>query len=342
MLDTVGQRNALLGAIERARDSSVIAYFLHDNAVIADDALPQLYDKLFALGRRERIDLLLYARSGVTEVCWRVLNLLREYCDHLGVIVAPRVQGAGTLLALGADEIVMGPLSEVGGLDSFRKHPLLPKDELGQSLPASFGEIKGLFAFLREWGLGNRDRGSVVGGRSGGKGGGSEEGLESLAGWLGQIHPLVIAHLQEADALSRHVTRKALRMHMSEEDEEKVEQIVEMFNGGFHSPLYTTGRGELAGMGLPVVEADRELWSSVWGLAQLYQSELYIDKPEPTNPGAMFRYVCVIETVGRSTGLRQMYTQVEGQERALQMRWETAIKGPGPGPSFGPGGMSNN
>jgi hypothetical protein len=56
----------------------------------------------------------------------------------------------------------------------------------------------------------------------------------------------------------------------------------------------------------------------------------------------MFRYVCLIETVGRTTGLRQVFTHVDGQERPLQMGWETAIKGPGPGPSFGPGGLSNN
>ena len=126
MLETVSQRNALLTSIERARGSSVIAYMLHDNAMIADDALPQIYDKLQAIGRRERIDLLLYARGGVTEVAWRLLNLLRDYCDHLGVIVGTRVHGAAALLALGADEILMGPLSELGSVEGVRRHPLMP------------------------------------------------------------------------------------------------------------------------------------------------------------------------------------------------------------------------
>src|SRR5438128_9899903 len=144
MLDSVVQRNTLVASIEKARNSTVIAYILHDNAVIADDALPQIYDKLQALKHRERIDLLLYTRTGVTEVCWRLLNLLREHCDHLGIIIGTRVQGAGALLALGADEIVMGPLSEIGGLEGIRKHPLLPRDELDQPIPVSLGEIKGL------------------------------------------------------------------------------------------------------------------------------------------------------------------------------------------------------
>ena len=57
-------------------------------------------------------------------------------------------------------------------------------------------------------------------------------------------------------------------------------------------------------------------------------------KIDPTTSahGNFYRYVCLIESIGRTTGLRQMFTHVEGQERPLQMGWETAVKGPGPGP----------
>jgi hypothetical protein len=164
-----------------------------------------------------------------------------------------------------------------------------------------------------------------------------------MAGALFQhVHPLVIAQLQQSDTLSREVTRKALRLHMHPENASQVEQVVDMFNGGFHSHFYTVSARELVEMGLPVTEAGGELWSSVWSLAQLYQASLYTERPDPSAPGAFFRYVCVIESIGRSTGLRQVFTQVEGQERVLQVRWETAIRSPGPGPSFGPGGSSNN
>lgn len=330
MLDTVVQRNALLTSIEKARGSTVIAYMLHDSAVIADDALPQIYDKLHAIGKNERIDLLLYTRGGITEVCWRLLNLLREYCGHLGVIVGTRVQGAGAVLALGADEIVMGPLSEVGGIEALRKHPLLPRDELNQPMPVSLSEIKGLMRFLASYGGQAADK--------------SDQSLkpEMLSALLQQIHPLAIANLQQADTLARDVARRAMQTHMHSEDDAKVERLVDLFNGGFHSPMYTAGRNELREAGLPVTDADDELWSSIWGLVQLYQATIYNDRPDPATPGAFFRYVCLVESAGRTTGLRQSFTQVDGQERVLQIRWETAIKGPGPGPSYGPGGMSNN
>lgn len=321
MLDTVQQRNGHLAAIEKARDSSVVAYSLHDSAMVADDAMPQLYDKLQAWGHRPRIDLLLYARGGISEAVWRVLNLLRQNCDHLGLIVGTRVHGAASLLALGADEIVMGPLSELGGIETPLKHMLLPHDELGQTLPVTWSEIKNLLSNV---------------------GANQVQATSSDLTVYNFIHPLAIAHLQQSDLLNRDLTRKALAMSMPDAEEGQTSRIVDLFNGGFHSPLYTASRAELEGIGLPVVNADEALWRHIWEVAQLYQATIYNDRPDPTNPGALYRYVCVIETIGRSTGLRQQFTQSEGTERILQIGWETAVKGPGPGPNIGPGGMSNN
>jgi hypothetical protein len=307
----------------------LIAYMLHDNAMIADDALPQLYDKLQTLGRKSQIDLLLMTRGGVTEVCWRALNLLREYCDHLAVIVGTRVLGAGTLLALGADEIVMGPLSEMGSMEQARKHPLMPRDDAGQPLPVTLGELRAL---------------GLQGGKHKGESGASGAGPQSLTfdSLYQYVHPLVIGNLLQAEALSRDVTRKALSMHIPADDEDKIERLVDLFNGGFYSPAYTASRAELQDAGLPVMVPEKELWGQIWGLVQLYQASLYNDRPDQSAPGTFFRYVCLIESQGRSTGLRQAFAHVDGQERVVQMGWETAIKGPGPGPSIGPGGMSNN
>lgn len=317
MLDNVAQRNSLIASIEKARGSTVIAYMLHDNAMIADDALPQLYDKLQALGRRGQIDLLLLARGGVAEVCWRALNLLREYCDHLAVIVGPRVMGASTLLALGADEIVMGPLSELGSMEQARKHPLIPRDDANQPLPVTLGE-------LRMLGVGKSGDADIP------------------ASLYQYVNPLVIANLLQADALSRDVTRKALSMHIPADDTDKIERLVDLFNGGFYSPAYTASRVELQNAGLPVTVPERDVWNQMWSLIQLYQGALYNDRPDQSTPGTFYRYVCIIEAIGRSTGLRQVFAHVDGQERVVQMGWETAVKGPGPGPSMGPGGMSNN
>jgi hypothetical protein len=75
---------------------------------------------------------------------------------------------------------------------------------------------------------------------------------------------------------------------------------------------------------------------------QLYHSTIYNERSDPVAPGALYRYVCMIESVGRCSGLHQTFMQTETGERVVQIGWETAIKGPGPGPNIGAGGMSNN
>jgi hypothetical protein len=269
----------------------------------------------------------------------------------------------------------MGPLSELGGMEPIRRHPLLPRDEAGQPLPISLGEIRALMQFLSDHSASGvaadenpvtTDDSSVLDEAAGKErprttkakvafepdvqaqvSTGAGQRMPQLhpsvlTTLLHQIHPLVIAHLQQNDTLSREISEKALRLHLHAEDPERIRRLVDLFNGGFHSPLYTASRAELVDAGLPVVTPDKELWGSIWGLVQLYQATLYSDRPEASAPGAFFRYVCLLEAVGRLTGLRQTFTQSDGQERVLQIRWDTAIRGPGPGPSFGPGGRSNN
>ena len=324
MLETVQQRNTHLTAIERARNSAVIAYVLHDNAMVADDALPQIYDKLQALGRRDRIDLLLHARGGIAEAAWRLLNLVRDYCDHLGVIVGTQVHGPAALLALGADEIVMGPLAELGSVELPRKHPLLPRDDHGQIVPAMWSEIARLLG-LPNAGPGTGEIGGTV--------------PDSIYSY---IHPLALGSIQQSDRLNRALTRKALEMHASVDDSLQIDRIVDLFNGGFHSPLYTANRDELRELGLSVTRADDTLWKHIAEVVQHYHSTIYSERSDPVSPGALYRYVCMIESVGRCSGLHQTFMQTEAGERVVQIGWETAVKGPGPGPNMGPGGMSNN
>jgi hypothetical protein len=321
MLETVQQRNTHLTAIERARNSAIIAYVLHDNAMVADDAIPQIYDKLQALGRRERIDLLLHARGGVAEAAWRVLNLLRDYCDFLGVIVGTQIHGPASLLALGADEIVMGPLAELGSVELPRKHPLLPRDDKGQIVATTWSEITAL--------LGTQEP------RPGtGEEGGKQDTYRPLAtpdAVYNYIHPLALASMQQADRLNRDLTRKALEMHASIDDSLQTDRIVDLFNGGFHSPLYTANRDELRELGLSVTRADDTLWKHIAEVVQLYHATIYNERSDPMAPGALYRYVCMIESVGRCSGLHQTFTQTETGERVVQIGWETAVKGPGPG-----------
>jgi ClpP class serine protease len=50
-------------------------------------------------------------------VPWRLISLFREYAAKVAVLLPYRAYSAATLLALGADEIVMHPFAEMGPID---------------------------------------------------------------------------------------------------------------------------------------------------------------------------------------------------------------------------------
>ncbi len=83
---------------------------------IGRDAVRPMYDHVRALGFEgvPRIDLFLYSQGGVVDVPWRMVTMLREYCQELNVLVPYKAHSAATPIALGANQIVMGKKRELG------------------------------------------------------------------------------------------------------------------------------------------------------------------------------------------------------------------------------------
>src|ERR1700687_5198184 len=107
----------------------VIAYFLEDGFMLADEQMLLLYEHLRRIGKQKRLGLWLYSRGGASEVPWKVVSLIREFSDSLQVLIAYRASSAATVIALGADQIVMTEMAELGPIDPSRWHPLLPQAE---------------------------------------------------------------------------------------------------------------------------------------------------------------------------------------------------------------------
>ena len=97
----------------------VIAYVTSSRqgsqAGIAGDIVPELLMQLDALpaGTKE-LDLLLVSNGGDPTVAWRVVSLIRERVAKLSVLIPQAAFSAATLIALGADEIVMHPHGNLG------------------------------------------------------------------------------------------------------------------------------------------------------------------------------------------------------------------------------------
>lgn len=65
-----------------------------------------------------KLDILLETPGGSGEVAEEIVRLCRTKCDDLAVIVPGWAKSAGTILAMAADEIVMGPASALGPIDA--------------------------------------------------------------------------------------------------------------------------------------------------------------------------------------------------------------------------------
>jgi hypothetical protein len=119
----LADRLALIQKLEEMRKSRVICYLtsLRPNvpASMAEDAVRVFFDHLLALPSRkvERLDVFLCSNGGSGTVPWRLVSLCREYAKSFNVLIPFRAYSAASLLALGADEIVMHPFAELGPID---------------------------------------------------------------------------------------------------------------------------------------------------------------------------------------------------------------------------------
>jgi hypothetical protein len=112
----------LANAIAAKYQADVIAYNGPTNRPSADRVLEMVH------GRRKRpnVVLMLVTQGGFAESAYRVARCLQESYKKFTVLVPGWCKSAGTLLVLGAHEIVMTDWAELGPLDV----QILKKDEL--------------------------------------------------------------------------------------------------------------------------------------------------------------------------------------------------------------------
>jgi ClpP class serine protease len=85
---------------------------------LAGNDIPVLGDLLRDLGDVHTLSLLIHSPGGDGTVVEKFVSLCRAQCKHFRVIIPNEAKSAATLIALGADQIIMGPPSELGPIDA--------------------------------------------------------------------------------------------------------------------------------------------------------------------------------------------------------------------------------
>jgi ClpP class serine protease len=120
----IADATPLITAIEKKRGSRVICLTYNDQppgaCQIAFAVATALQQALSEMGKVPKLDLILRTTGGAAELPWRIVSLLREFSDELGVIVSGFALSGGCHIAIAADDLVMGPFSMLGPVDPTR------------------------------------------------------------------------------------------------------------------------------------------------------------------------------------------------------------------------------
>jgi len=263
-------KKQLIQQIEGLRKSRVITYFTSDrqgpiNARVAMDIIPVISRQLQTVRKTENIDLFLYSTGGDTMVPWRLVSMVREYCDKFSVLVPYKAHSAATMIALGADEIVMSDLSELSPIDPSTANVFNPQDPKNpqNKIPISVEDVMAYFDLAKnKFGIKNDEELAKI----------FNKFVESNP----QVHPLALGNVNRIHNLIRILAKRLLKSHKDPIKEEEVEKLVDYFTEKLYSHQYFIGRKEAKeDLGLKTVQfADNLLSKAMTDLYEEYKKEM--------------------------------------------------------------------
>ena len=240
------QRRDLILSYQRAHRCRLVVF---SGEIRSFSAVP--FEEMLSIVRpQEDLHLLLATPGGDGEAAIRLLRQIQSRCRRLTVVVPHQAKSAGTLLALGAHQIIMGPISDLGPID-----PQVWLTNYGR-MPA-----KAVVAAFDHAERAARSEGQVA-----------------------EFHALTLANrsaidVQQARDFISH-TGVQLRQALAEQPA-RSESEVESLATALAPLLITEPQSHAATIsarvmisaGLPIAELDPEApqWSQVWSLWMRYQ-----------------------------------------------------------------------
>lgn len=232
-------------------------------------------DKVSSGAENTRIDLVIHSVGGDVHHAYRIINSIRARCSACQTVIPLLAKSAATLMALGGDEIVMGPDSELGPLDVQMEHPLMEGMRISGLDGVKPVEILTQMASNLAFDIGLRLRTEIYLGRRDS----IEIALDYVARCikpvLEKLDPAVVALCyRELDVAGKYgrelLTRFMLKDHPSSKDLAK--RIIEKLVWTYPSHSYAVRRGGAKALDLLVLNAeDYRHWEVIgkifWELA---------------------------------------------------------------------------
>lgn len=262
------ERKTLYKRIQAKRKSRLIAVVTGDRpgqeAQIAKEFVDLIGPLMDELRNPKKVSLLLYTQGGDTLAAWSLVNLLREFCDDLEVLIPSKCYSAGTLVCLGADRIVMAKQACLGPIDPSVNGPLnpqIPSQTPDKRLPLSVEDVAGYIGLAK-------DEGQV-----------GAEGLANVFLKLANdVHPLALGRVKRARGQIQDLARKLLAKHMTNVDQ--MDRIIRVLCSEAGSHDYAIYRSEARKeLGLTIETPSMPLYKDMRDVLVDFRAEMKLGQP---------------------------------------------------------------
>lgn len=235
--------------VEEILGFKLLTYWTSYNGSVCNNDVLALYD-IFKRTESsdDKVGIFTKSQGGDVEAALRIVNLIREHYKHVIALVPLECESAATMIALGADEIHMGPLAYLTAIDSSLTHSLSPLDRDNRRVSVSQDELARI---VNVW-----DKNS------------KEHHGNPYVEIFKYIHPLVVGAIDKSSSLSTKICKEILSYHI--ENEEDAERISKHLNYSYPSHSYPITAKEASKIGLTVEKLTSPVNEHLLKLNQIY------------------------------------------------------------------------
>jgi hypothetical protein len=285
----------LVSALQKELKLPLLVYWVSTGGSICQNDVIAMSRLLGPAKKQAEVALFLKSDGGNPEAALRFVNLLRQKFDRITLLAPFECASAATMVALGANEIQMGPTSYLTAVDSSLKHDLSPVDHHNYLVSVSQDEV---MRILRLWKA-------------------QKCGDNPFPEVYKYLHPLVLGALDRSSSLSMRICQELLSYHVP--NRAKALKISRSLNYDYPSHSYPITAREARKIGLNVRDLAPRVDALLRDLNHVYSEMAGAKNTDYDTQNYHNDEICnILELVGR-----QIFFQIDKDwhYRAEEKRW---------------------
>jgi len=285
----------LVSALQNELKLPLLVYWVSTGGSICQNDVAAMSRLLGPAKAQSKVALFLKSDGGNPEAALRFVHLLRQKFGWVTLLAPFECASAATMVALGANEIQMGPTSYLTAVDSSLKHDLSPVDHHNYLVSVSQDEVMRILRLWKEQKCGDNPFPEVY----------------------KYLHPLVLGALDRYSSLSMRICQELLSYHVP--SRARALKISRALNYDYPSHSYPITAREARRLGLNVRDLDPAVDELLRELNHVYSEMAGAKNTDYDTLNYHNGEICnILELVGR-----QIFFQVDKDwhYRAEEKRW---------------------